>query len=77
MNTLEKTELSTSVRHIEKFSKSGIPINNSEVPDTVDRKMRRRRGRITQPTVKCYVFHANGTVHTHKNKNKHLNIIDK
>ena len=32
MSTSEKTELTSSVRHIERFSKSGIPIYNSEVP---------------------------------------------
>ena len=31
MNTSEKAEPTASIRHIEKFSKSGIPIYNSEV----------------------------------------------
>ena len=34
---------------------SGIPIYNSEVSDTADRKTRRR----TQAITKCYAFHAN------------------
>ena len=55
MNTLQKTEL-TAVRHIEIFSKSEIPIYNSEAPDTAGRKTRRRR---KQAIVKRYAFHAN------------------
>ena len=43
MNTLEKAELTTSIRHIERFLKSGISIYNSEVPDAAVRKTRRRR----------------------------------
>ena len=43
MNTLEKAELTASLRHIERFSKSVIPIYNPEVPDTAGRKTRRRR----------------------------------
>ena len=43
MNTLEKAELSTSACHIERFSKPGIPIFNSEVPNTTGEKTRRRR----------------------------------
>ena len=35
MNTLEKAEPIASVCHIEIFSKSGIPIYNFKVPDTV------------------------------------------
>ena len=42
MNSLEKAGLTASVDHIERFSKSGVPIYNSEVPDTAGRKMRRR-----------------------------------
>ena len=33
---LEKAELITSIRHIARFPKSGIPIYNSEVPDTAN-----------------------------------------
>ena len=38
MNTLEKTELTASVHHIAIFLKSGIPIYNTENPDTPGRK---------------------------------------
>ena len=38
---LEKAEFTNSVCHIEKFSKSVIPIYNSEVPDTTGLKTRR------------------------------------
>ena len=57
MDTLEKTELTTSIRHTEKFLKSGIPIYHSEVPDKAGRKTRRRRG--TQVIAKRYTFHTN------------------
>ena len=43
---------------IPKYLKSGIPIYNSEIPDTAGRKTRRRRKRRTQAISKCYVFHA-------------------
>ena len=46
MDTLENAELTVSIRHIVRFLKSGIPIYNSEVPDTAGRKT--RRGRRTQ-----------------------------
>ena len=57
MNTFEKAELTTSIRHIAIFLKSGIPIYNSEVPDTASRKTRRRRR--AQAIAKRYTFHAN------------------
>ena len=41
MDTLEKVELTASIRHIAIFLKSEIPIYNSEVP--TGRKIRRRR----------------------------------
>ena len=56
MDTLEKTELTTSIRHIEKFLKSGISIYYFEVPDRAGRKMRRKR---TQAIAECYTFHTN------------------
>ena len=34
MNNLEKAQLTASARHIERFSKPGIPIYNSELLDT-------------------------------------------
>ena len=42
------SELTTLVKHFERFSKSGIKIYNSEVPDTAGKKTRRRRRRRTQ-----------------------------
>ena len=56
INTLEKAELTASIHHTARFLKSGTPIYNSEVPDTADREMRRRR---TQAIAKCFAFHAN------------------
>ena len=56
MNTSRKAELAASIRHIERFSISGVPIYNSEVPDTVVKETRRRR---TQVIAKRRAFHAN------------------
>ena len=39
MDTLEKTKLTASIRRIGRLLGSGIPIYNSEVPDTACRKM--------------------------------------
>ena len=47
MSILEKVELTTSIRYIVRFSKSGILIYNSKVPDTAGRKTTRRTGRRT------------------------------
>ena len=58
MDTLEKVELTTSICHIARILKSGIPIFNSEVPYMAGRKMRRMRRR-SQAFPKCYAFHAN------------------
>ena len=58
MNTLENAELVVSICHIGKFSKSGIPIYNSEVLDTAGRETSRRKRR-TQAIAKRYTFHAN------------------
>ena len=55
MATLEKAELKTSIRYIERYLKSGIPICHSEFPDTAGRKTRRR----TQAITKRFAFHAN------------------
>ena len=52
---LKKAELASSIHHIVRFVKTGIPIYNSEVPDTADRKTRRR----TQAIAKRSAFHAN------------------
>ena len=59
-DTLEKAELTTSICHIGIFLKSGIPVYNSEVLDTVGKKIiRRKRRRRTQAIAKRYAFHAN------------------
>ena len=56
MDTLEKAENTASIRHIARFLKSGIPIYNSEVPDTPGRKTRRIK---TQAISKRFAFYAN------------------
>ena len=56
MDTLEKVELTVLIRHIARLVKSGIPIYNSEVLDTADRKARRRR---TWAVAKRFAFHTN------------------
>ena len=38
MDALEKAELIASIRHIERYLKSGIPIYNTEVPDTAGKR---------------------------------------
>ena len=57
IDTLEKAELTASIRHITRFLKSRIPIYISQVPDSAGRKTR-RRGR-TQAIEKRFAFHAN------------------
>ena len=52
MNIWEEAELTASIHHIAKFSKSRIPIYNSEIPGAAHGKARRRR---TQVTAKRYV----------------------
>ena len=59
MDALEKAELIASIRHIERYLKSGIPIYNTEVPDTVGRKTGRRRRRRIQAIAKRYPFLVN------------------
>ena len=56
INTLEKTYLTASVGHIGRSSKSGIPVYNSEVLDTIGRKTRRRR---KYAIAKRCAFHKN------------------
>ena len=58
MDTLEKVELTTSMPHIARFLKSGIPIDNPDVPDTAGRKTTTRR---TKATTKRFAFYANAT----------------
>ena len=43
MDTLEKSELTASILRIAIFSKSGIPIYNSEVLDTAGRKKKKEK----------------------------------
>ena len=47
------------VCHIERFSKSGIPNYNSEVPDTSGKKTKRRERRRKKTIAMRYVFHTN------------------
>ena len=53
MNTSKKAERVASIYHIERFSKSGILIYNSKVPDMTGRETRKRR---TQRIKNCYAF---------------------
>ena len=53
--TLEKAKLNASIRYIVGFSKSEIPIYNSEDLDMAGRKTRRRTQAIANP----YAFQAN------------------
>ena len=46
MDTLQKVEFTALICHIEKFSKSGIPIHKSEVPNMACRKRTRSRPRL-------------------------------
>ena len=72
MDTLGNAELTASIHHIGKFLKSAIPTYNSEVPDTTDRKTRRRR----QAIAKCFAFHANAIRFRMVYKNKILQYAD-
>ena len=56
MDNLENAELTPSINHIARFLKSGIPIYNSEVPDTAGKKTTRRR---TKTIENRFAFHAN------------------
>ena len=73
MNTLEKAELAVFVHHIERFSKLGIQIYNSEVPETAGRKTRRRIK--AQMIAKRYAFPANATRYTNIVVNKTFSFI--
>ena len=48
MITSERIELTFSIRHIEKFLKSGVPIYNFEIPDTAGRKTTREEHKQLQ-----------------------------
>ena len=55
---LKKAELITSIRHIARFLKSEILIDNPEILDTTGRKTKRGSRRKTQEIAKPCVFHA-------------------
>ena len=59
IDTLEKAELTASIRHIVILLKSDIPIYNSEVPDTAGRKTTTRR---THAIVKRFSIYANAII---------------
>ena len=48
MGTSKNAELSALILHIARFLKSGIPIYNSNVPETVTKKKTRRTQAITK-----------------------------
>ena len=56
MDTLEKVEITASIRHIARFLQSRIPIHSSDFPDTDDRKTRQTRS--TQAIAKYFAFYA-------------------
>ena len=56
MDTLENLEPITSIWHIARFLKSGIPTYNFQVLDTAGRKATRRR---LQAVEKRFAFHTN------------------
>ena len=62
MDTFEKAEVTASIRHAVTFLKLGIPIYNSEIPDTAGRRARR----TTQTTAKRYAFHENAKKNTNR-----------
>ena len=66
MNTLLNAELTASARYFERFSKSRMPIYNSEVPDTAGRKTRRRRRTTTRTKsiAKRCAFYANAKIYS-------------
>ena len=53
MNISEKAKFIASVRHIERFSKSEIPIYNSKVPEKLWKRRRRNND-----SYKTYAFQA-------------------
>ena len=55
MNTFEKAELTASTRSIERFSKSGITIYNSEVLDMAGNKNKEKKNTNNcKELKKCY-----------------------
>ena len=63
METLEKAELTTSICHIGRFLKSGIPIYNSKVPDMANRKTAEEEQEQRQ--LHSIMFHANTINYIH------------
>ena len=60
MNTLERAKLTASIRHIERFAKSEIPVYKSEAQE--------KMGRRTQAMAKCYTLQANAIIPQFDNK---------
>ena len=46
INACEKAELTASIHYIERFSKSGIPVSSSEVPDKAGKKKQEINGEL-------------------------------
>ena len=65
MDTLGNAEFTTSIRRIARFLKTGIPIYDSEVPDTAGRKTRKRRRK--HAIAKRLPFRANAVTLTKRN----------
>ena len=59
MNILEKAELITSIHHVDRFSKSAIPIHNSEISEILDRRKKRKA------IAKRYALQANAVKMAH------------
>ena len=58
MDTLGKPKINASIGHIERFSKSRIPIYNSEVSATAGRKKKKKEMKKNTGSRKA-LFHAN------------------
>ena len=64
MDTLEKAELTTSICHIGRFLKSGIPMYNSTVLDMASRKTT-EEGEEERRQLQSIMFHANTINYIH------------
>ena len=60
MNTSERAKLTASIRHIERFAKSEIPVYKSEAQE--------KMGRRTQAMAKCYTLQENAIIPQFDNK---------
>ena len=74
MDTLEKTEITTSIRHIVRSLKSGIPTYNPEVPAFKKIKKKKTKKKTKKKAIaKRFAFHANAMIlslfYMHKTKN--------